>query len=373
MIADHQAATPDPLTGPQELVIGRPVAARGRRWVRRRVAVLTVVGGLLGVAVLVLALLGYPHGGPDRAGATATDPTRTPAHGTASTSAGTPSTASSPHVPGARGTRDGARPAGDADTARPDRRSVSASPGDPTRTGSAGENGADSGDRAAAARGTIPDVVGRDADAAEAAVRAAGFGSVGRVYRADPGTRDTVLATDPAAGTRAVRDATTTVTLTVSSGPSTVTVPDVIGRGAADARSMLRAAGLAVVQRVTSGPSTAPAGSVEAVSPAVGTRVPAGSSVTITVAADPVVLPDLRGRPVGEAERTLTGLGFAVVRRLQAGDAPAGTVLAQTPAAGGVARGATVTLVVAQPSGGGTTPSPSPGRGPGSSPSSTSR
>ncbi|WP_261576552.1 PASTA domain-containing protein, partial [Frankia gtarii] len=196
-------------------------------------------------------------------------------------------------------------------------------------------------------RVAVPDVIGEQAAAAESAVRAAGFATVERAYRSGSGARGTVVATDPPAGTTSARD--DTVTLTVSTGPSTVTVPEVVGLGAEDARAALRATGLTVVERVNSGPSAADAGQVDDVAPTMGTRVAARSSVTITVVSDTVAVPDLHGRPVGEAERTLTNLGLTVVQQPRAGSEPPGTVVEQSPAAGGVARGSTVTVVVARP------------------------
>ncbi|MCK9898465.1 PASTA domain-containing protein [Frankia sp. AgB32] len=191
-------------------------------------------------------------------------------------------------------------------------------------------------------------MVGRDVEAAEAAVRAAGFTAVRRAYRGDASARGTVLVVDPTAGTSAAR-AGATVTLTVSAGPTTVTVPAVVGRRGADAEATLRAAGLTVRRQADTGVTLAAAGTVEGVSPPTGSRVAAGSSVTIIVVADPVMVPDLRGRPVGDAESTLSGLGLTVARRLRSGAGAApGTVLDQLPPSGGADRGDTVTLVVAQ-------------------------
>ncbi|MCM3926515.1 PASTA domain-containing protein, partial [Frankia sp. AiPs1] len=202
---------------------------------------------------------------------------------------------------------------------------------------------------------TVPDVVNQDVAAAETVLRAVGFDSIERAYRTGSRARGTVVATDPSPGTRHPRDAT--VTLTVSAGPSMVTVPEVVGQGAADARATLRADGFVVVERVNTGPSTADAGQVDAVTPSAGSRVAAHSTVTITVASDTVTVPDLHGHAAAEAQRTLTDLGLTVDQHPRPGGGQPGTVTGQTPAAGEVPRGSTVTLDVARPT---ATGSPSP-------------
>ncbi|KJE25120.1 serine/threonine protein kinase [Frankia torreyi] len=349
-------AVPGPATGPLDLVLvgaagpaGDPGSA-GRRRVRLMTA---AAGAVIAAALMVIGLLVHAHGGSARATATAAGQVAVPGgHGgvTVASAAGGNT---------APATRPATRPAGghgDAGTGAPTSAADPAAHTDPADA-SPGTDGV-----------TIPDVVGQDAAAAETALRAAGFDTVERAYRAGSGARGTVVATDPSAGTTPTRDAT--VTLTVSTGPSTVTVPEVVGQDAADARAALRAAGLTVVQRLNSGPSTADAGQVDAVTPSAGTRVAARSTVTITVASDTVTVPDLHGRPAGEAQRTLTDLGLTVVQHPRPEDDPPGTVIGQTPASGGVPRGSTVTLDVARPTATGSPSPPAATGGPG--PSTTS-
>ena len=69
----------------------------------------------------------------------------------------------------------------------------------------------------------------------------------------------------------------TVLTLAVSKGPSKVPVPNIVGRRAADAAKVVRAAGFVVPPVV--GP---PTGAVVSTSPAPGTVAPVGSRVQFT-------------------------------------------------------------------------------------------
>ncbi|WP_261563446.1 PASTA domain-containing protein, partial [Frankia tisae] len=291
---------------------GDPGQAGRQRRVRLLAAV-AAVGAVIAATLVVIGLLVHAHGGS--AGATAT----ASASGQLAVSggpAGRPDGKATGRAPSPAATRTATRATSDPASATPP-----ATQTDPTDASPATD------------RVTVPDVIGEQAAAAESAVRAAGFATVERAYRSGSGARGTVVATDPQAGTTGAH--ADTVTLTVSAGPSTVTVPEVVGLDADDARAALRATGLTVVERVTSGPSAVDAGQVDAVAPVVGTRVAARSSVTITVVGDTVTVPDLRGRPAGEAKRTLTDLGLTVVQQPRAGGELPGTVVGQTPAARG--------------------------------------
>ena len=89
-----------------------------------------------------------------------------------------------------------------------------------------------------------------------------------------------VVAQDPAPGDRARLGSE--VRINVSQGTGRVTVPDVVGRTAAEAGSILRRAGLAT-PRVVSAPSSEPAGTVIAQSPVAGAEVRKGEAIRINV------------------------------------------------------------------------------------------
>ncbi|MBX6388896.1 MAG: PASTA domain-containing protein [Frankia sp.] len=212
------------------------------------------------------------------------------------------------------------------------------------------------------AQARVPAVVGQPADAAQAAVRAAGFTNIVVTYATSDAEVGTVTAIDPAPGQSVAKN--TTITLTVSTGPGQTVVPDVAGGTEADARAALQAAGLDVVVRQNTGEATLAPGLVEAVDPPAGTEVAARSRVTITVVSAEVAVPNVVGQSRAAAEDLLNRLGLTASVRQQASGQPVGRVLSQTPASGTVARGSTITITVARapdpPPDGGSSPTPTP-------------
>ncbi len=126
----------------------------------------------------------------------------------------------------------------------------------------------------------IPPVVGQPYDSAASTLQGAGFAVARRDVPAnDP--KDIVVQQDPAANTLASKGAT--ITLFVSKGPSTTTVPDVTSFSRADAISTLRGSGFKVLVEVV--PTTDPTqnGVVLTETPQGGDPAKPGSTVTITV------------------------------------------------------------------------------------------
>ena len=91
---------------------------------------------------------------------------------------------------------------------------------------------------------------------------------------------DEVVSQDPAAGTEV--DAGSRITITVSTGPEQVEVPDVVGLGPSDAVSELKAAGLKADRRERPTIDQAEDGLVVEQAPASG-ELDKGSSVVIYV------------------------------------------------------------------------------------------
>jgi serine/threonine-protein kinase len=92
----------------------------------------------------------------------------------------------------------------------------------------------------------VPDVVGLSRDSAQGTLESEGLKvSVKEEPSDEP--EDQVISQDPAAGEEV--DEGTRVTITISTGPEQVNVPDVTGLSAAEARRELRDAGLKVVER----------------------------------------------------------------------------------------------------------------------------
>ncbi|MEP6649906.1 MAG: Stk1 family PASTA domain-containing Ser/Thr kinase [Lapillicoccus sp.] len=134
---------------------------------------------------------------------------------------------------------------------------------------------------------SIPNVVGSTQDAATNALKAAGF-AVGTIQQVDDNAqpKGNVIGTDPAVG--AVTPFSTPITLRVATGK--VPVPDVRTKSFGVAQDTLQKAGLnAQIQQVDD--TKAVEGTVLDQTPAPGTVVDVGSTVTIKVARRPTTPP----------------------------------------------------------------------------------
>jgi len=170
----------------------------------------------------------------------------------------------------------------------------------------------------------IPDVTGLWKPEAQDALQRAGLTleEGGTRYSTDV-VQGRVIDQDPPAGT--VLRSGGTVTVIVSAGAETVTVPALVGVDIASARRDLAGLGLAVAVRTVE--STAPVDTVTETTPTAGTTVPAGTVVNVTVAARSVstdslvpypmddvtvlvdaVLVEADGEPTREIERRLRSL-----------------------------------------------------------------
>lgn len=194
----------------------------------------------------------------------------------------------------------------------------------------------------------IPNVVGRTYLDASRDIRNAGLRVKG-LSRANHPTiaRGSVVSQSPPAGTMV--DPNTSVSLQLSSGAGSVSVPSVVGRTAASAIAELARAGLrshATYQAMTGLP-----GRVRSQTPAPGSRVARGSVVNLIVSKSlphvvRIAVPDLTGRRRGEANAILTAA------RLRSGTVSYGAgrpgrVVSQTPAAGTlVTSGTAVSYVI---------------------------
>lgn len=131
-------------------------------------------------------------------------------------------------------------------------------------------------------KAAVPNVVGLTSDQAQLALEKVGLEMGPVVERESPLPRGEVLASSPVAGSDAILPST--VTLTVSSGPSTVTVPDLVGQPLAAARSTLEQLGLRTSQITIDSAAADPDGTVVQQSPAAGAGLDAGGAVSLTVA-----------------------------------------------------------------------------------------
>jgi beta-lactam-binding protein with PASTA domain len=159
-----------------------------------------------------------------------------------------------------------------------------------------------------------------------------------------------VIGEDPSGGSMA--DKNSTISLSVSQGPSKVTIPSVVGQSEAAARAQLRRAHLNV--RVVSRPSSQiPSGQAMGTDPGSGASVAPGTEVSLFISSGKPLaqVPDVTGQSRAAASAALSNAGFKVQVTTQTSSSAApGSVISQDPSGGAQASaGSTVTIVVATP------------------------
>ena len=133
--------------------------------------------------------------------------------------------------------------------------------------------------------GTVPAVTGLTQQQAELALVNAGL-EVGLVTEAqDAAPRGWVLRTSPAAGAKVTLPSA--VGLVVSVGPSTVTIPDVVGQDYPQARALLTQLGLRVAIVLRDTTSSEQPNSVVSQLPEANRTVASGTAVQLTIASPP--------------------------------------------------------------------------------------
>ena len=196
----------------------------------------------------------------------------------------------------------------------------------------------------APSRVTVPNVVSSSVSVATNRLQSEGFEyEIVRDNSDKPA--NTVIGQSPEGGTAA--DEGSSVRITVSEGPPLATVPDVVGKGRLEARRTLTTAGFEV--RETRSPSaTIAVNRVISQNPDGDSVNQAGRAVTIEVSTGPerVTVPNVVGRTTEQARSALDAFKVAIEEQEDDEAAP-GTVIAQDPARGELARGATVRLTVA--------------------------
>ncbi len=147
--------------------------------------------------------------------------------------------------------------------------------------------------------------------------------------RSDAVPAEAVIDVVPAPGTEMERG--TTVTATVSDGPATVQVPDLVGGDPDAVQETLEGLDFEV-ERASARSNDVEPGQVMAVSPAPGEAAPYGSTVTVTVSQGPVqvVVPDVVGEDEDDARAMLEAAGLRTSVTSFLGD----RVVRQSPGAG---------------------------------------
>lgn len=182
---------------------------------------------------------------------------------------------------------------------------------------------------------TVPDLTGRSASQADRALDRAGL----EMQRGGtlPNARmrqGRVLMQSPLPGEEVARGAT--VRIVLSAGPELRQVPAIRGLGRTEAIGLLQRYGYRVaIQNVS---DRREEGTILGLRPAAGQRAAVGSVVTMVISAGPptLVVPGVVGLTAGDARTRLQAVGFGLGRigYDPASAEPAGTVVAQAPAAG---------------------------------------
>jgi serine/threonine-protein kinase len=198
----------------------------------------------------------------------------------------------------------------------------------------------------------IPDVSGQDQQTATNTLQQSGFKVFPTQEASDTVSQGNVIRTAPPAGSTVNKGSN--VTLVVSSGKGNVKIPDETGKDPTAAAADLGNLGLQV-KSTQEASSTIPQGQVTKTSPAAGSSVSRGSTVTIYISTGPeqVAVPDEVGQTQDAAVAALRGAGFQVnvtfVRVIN--PTKDGIVQSQDPSGGTAARGSVVNIVVGQFSG----------------------
>jgi beta-lactam-binding protein with PASTA domain len=211
--------------------------------------------------------------------------------------------------------------------------------------------------QAGAANISTPNVVGMAQATAESNITGAGL----IVGTASTASSDTVAAGDvisqsPVAGTLLAAGAA--VNLVVSTGPATISVPDVVELPQATAESTITSASLTVGVITTDFSDTVSAGAVISQDPVAGTSVGIGSIVNLVISDGPqpalAIVPDVYLDTQAQAEAAIVGnfltvgtITYAYSPVFPLTEVPTGSVLDQNPSGGAlVLQGDAVDLVI---------------------------
>ena len=203
----------------------------------------------------------------------------------------------------------------------------------------------------------VPAVVNVSRDDADNQLRNRGFVVEYRQGYSDNIKKGDVISVEPGVGSTV--DKGSTVTVTVSSGPEKIKLPDNLqGQSEAYVRNALKDLGLVDGRVSTVESASVPAGMVVELSPEKGSTddkgvqtVEAGSTVNIVLSSGKVKVPSLVGLTKDQAIAALTAQDVLLntnIETVQTTERPAGTVLSQSSAAGTlVPQNSTVTIRVA--------------------------
>ena len=194
---------------------------------------------------------------------------------------------------------------------------------------------------------TVPNVVGKKSSTAVKSIEEKGLTVTVKEENNDSVEARNVIRQSPAAKKEV--DNGSTVTIYVSKGKNSVTIPSVTGKPSADAKSALEEKGFNV--KITEQYSdTVEKGKVISQSPSSNSSLTKGSTVTIYVSKgiQPVTVPNVVGKTSSTASSSLSKLGLKVKTQEEYSTSVAkGNVIKQSPSANAsVNKGDTITITV---------------------------
>lgn len=196
----------------------------------------------------------------------------------------------------------------------------------------------------------VPSVVGLDKDAAESAIRAAGFKVKPEYeYNGDVPAGD-VISQTPDGNSKAKKD--DTITIIVSRGPQQQKMISVLGLSEQAARDALAGINVTVSSTNSDYSDDVPEGCVISQSISEGTFVNPGTTITLTISlgkkVEQVQMINVVGMSQTNAQNALSGIGILYnVSTAYSDTVPAGQVISQSIAEGKwVDKGTTVTITI---------------------------
>lgn len=177
-------------------------------------------------------------------------------------------------------------------------------------------------------------------------VEDAGFVFKKAVDRDSTQSKGTLTRQSPAGGTQAKKGST--VTVWFSSGPESITVPNVAGMTQSEARSALRKAGFTVGTTSFEDSATVEKDHVTRTDPAIASSQPRGTSVTLYVSTGRTSVPAVSGKNQQEATNLLKSAGFSITVREENSDSVnKGMAIRTDPGQGStVDQGSMITLYI---------------------------
>ena len=179
---------------------------------------------------------------------------------------------------------------------------------------------------------SVPSVIGKT----ETTLNSLGLGYKATYQPSNTIPEGTVISQGTSSGTKVAKN--TTITLSISSGPESSSVPNVVGQDQVGASSLLESAGFKVSVKQSYSDSVEQ-GKVISQSPSGSTTVSPGSTVTITVSQGKetkmVTVPNVVGMNSTDAQNTLTSLGlnYSIVETKDT-NVEKGKVISTSPSAG---------------------------------------